>query len=567
MIEVGPSATSRYRWVVPLAAAWAVCLGLLLAWTLGTPAQVLRQQLRVLQFWSLETCVALGLVVSATILKDASRLVEKRHLPGVVVPLVVGLGLTVGVAGRTNRIFYDEQIYQNVGQNLADLRRAQLCNDGALDQGRLRCSIAEYNKQPYAYPHLLSLVYRAVGVGTAPSFVINAVATGLSIVFVYVFVLLVFGDAVAAFFAALLLALTPQQLIWSASAAVEPSASAACLAALVAAACFVRLGSIVSLLGVAVASAYAAQFRPESMLIVPVLALFVWQRSPREFARPRVWWAGLIFLVLAAVHLAHTAAVRNEGWGTTQARMSLEYVVANLRSNGRFYVADARFPALYSFLALIGVTAWRGDKGRLTLASYFLLFFGVALLFYAGSYDYGADVRYSLATYPALTMLGGLGVARLTRLFDRAGLGALAVPLLAGVLALQFIWYLPPVRSTDDGAWAARADVRFAESLVRDLPSNAYVLTQNPGMFQVWGVNAGQTSLVATNASRLDDLARQYAGGVYLHWNFWCNVQDPIQRGYCTQVLAMHSGRVVREERVRDQRFALYSLNTTPPRR
>jgi hypothetical protein len=247
--------------------------------------------------------------------------------------------------------------------------------------------------------------------------------------------------------------------------------------------------------------------------------------------------------------------------------MSLEYVVANLRSNGRFYVADARFPALYSFLALIGVTAWRGDKGRLTLASYFLLFFGVALLFYAGSYDYGADVRYSLATYPALTMLGGLGVARLTRLFDRAGLGALAVPLLAGVLALQFIWYLPPVRSTDDGAWAARADVRFAESLVRDLPSNAYVLTQNPGMFQVWGVNAGQTSLVATNASRLDDLARQYAGGVYLHWNFWCNVQDPIQRGYCTQVLAMHSGRVVREERVRDQRFALYSLNTTPPRR
>jgi len=298
-----------------------------------------------------------------------------------------------------------------------------------------------------------------------------------------------------------------------------------------------------------------------------VLTLFIWQRSPREFARPRVWWAGLIFLVLAAVHLAHTAAVRNEGWGTTQARMSLEYVVANLRSNGRFYVADARFPALYSFLALIGVTAWRGDKGRLTLASYFLLFFGVALLFYAGSYDYGADVRYSLATYPALTMLGGLGVARLTRLFDRAGLGALAVPLLAGVLALQFIWYLPPVRSTDDGAWAARADVRFAESLVRDLPSNAYVLTQNPGMFQVWGVNAGQTSLVATNASRLDDLARQYVGGVYLHWNFWCNVQDPIQRGYCTQVLAMHPGRVVREVRVRDQRFALYSLNTPPPRR
>ena len=567
MIETGPARTSDYRWVAPLAAVWLVCVGLLLAWTLWTPVPVLRAQLRGLQFWSLETCVALGLVVSVVVLKDVSKLIEKRHLQGLIVPLVVGVGLTVGVAARTNRIFYDEQIYENVGQNLADLRRAQLCNDGALDGGRLRCSIAEYNKQPYAYPHILSLAYRAVGVGTAPAFVVNALAMGLSICFVYVLVVLVFADPVAAFFAALLLALTPQQLIWSASAAVEPTASAACLAALLAAACFVRLGSLVSLVGTAVAAAYAVQFRPESMLIVPVVALFIWQRSPQEFSRPRLWWACLIFLVLTAVHLAHTAAVRNEGWGTTQARMSLAYVGTNLRANGWFYIADARFPALYSLLALIGVTTWRENRGRLTLICYFVVFFGVALVFYAGSYNYGADVRYSLATYPSLAMLGGLGAAWIARSLDRFGLGRLSIASLAGVLALQFLWYLPSIRSTDDEAWAARADVRFAESLVRDVPSNGYVLTQNPGMFQVWGVNAGQTSLVATRPSRLQDLARQYPGGVYFHWNFWCNVQDPVQRGYCTQILAMSPGRVVREQHVRDQRFALYSLSPSPSRR
>jgi hypothetical protein len=560
VIETRPTAASSYRWVVPVAAAWTVFLGLLLAWTLWTPIPVLRQQLSVLQFWSLEISVALGLVVSVVVVKDALKRVEKRHLPGVLVPLLVGIGLTVGVAGRTNRIFYDEQIYQNVGQNLADLRRAQLCNDGAIDRGRLRCSTAEYNKQPYAYPHVLSLVYRVVGVGTAPAFAVNAVAMGLSICLVYVFVILVFENPVAAFFAALLLALTPQQLIWSASAAVEPSASAACLAALVAAACFVRLGTNVSLLGVAVAAAYAVQFRPESMLLVPVVALFLWQRSPREFARPRIWWAGLIFLGLAAVHLAHTAAVRNEGWGTTQARMSLHYVVANLRSNGWFYVTDARFPVTYTLLALIGLSG-SANKARLTLICYFLLFFGVALLFYAGSYNYGADVRYSLATYPPLAMMGGLGLARLAGLLNRSRVGRFTVPAFSLALAVQVLWYLPAVRSTDDGAWAARADVRFAEALARDLPPNAYVLTQNPGMFQVWGINAGQTSLVATSPSRLNELALLYAGGVYLHWNFWCNVQDPVQRGYCTQVLAMRHGRMVREEQVRDQRYALYDLN------
>jgi len=247
--------------------------------------------------------------------------------------------------------------------------------------------------------------------------------------------------------------------------------------------------------------------------------------------------------------------------------MSLAYVATNLRANGWFYIADARFPALYSLLALVGVTAWRGNRGRLTLICYFLVFFGVALVFYAGSYNYGADVRYSLATYPPLAILGGLGAAWIARSLDRFGLGRLSIASLAVVLALQFLWYLPPVRSTDDEAWAARADVRFAESLVRDVPSNGYVLTQNPGMFQVWGVNAGQTSLVATKPSRLQDLARQYPGGVYLHWNFWCNVQDPVQRGYCTQILAMSPGRVVREQHVRDQRFALYSLNPSQSRR
>ena len=48
-------------------------------------------------------------------------------------------GLTLFVAPRTNRIYYDEQIYQSIGQNLADLRLAQMCNDGSVEYGRLQC--------------------------------------------------------------------------------------------------------------------------------------------------------------------------------------------------------------------------------------------------------------------------------------------------------------------------------------------------------------------------------------------------------------------------------------------
>jgi Dolichyl-phosphate-mannose-protein mannosyltransferase len=559
LISIDRPRPSAGAWVT-VASAWVVGVAALLAWVLKTPAPVLREQLRIFQFWSLEACLILGLAVSAVVLRDLPRLLDRRDIFRLTVVTALALGLTVGVAPRTNRIYYDEQIYQNIGQNLADLKLAQMCNDGAVEHGRLRCSSGEYNKQPYAYPHVLSLAYRVFGVGTAAAFAVNAMAMGITVCFLYLLVVILFADRVAAFFAALLLALTPEQLVWSATASVEPSASLACVAALLAAACFVRSRSTASLVGAAVAAAYAVQFRPESFLIVPVVGVLMWQRAREEFTRPRLWWAGLLFLALAAIHVGHMVAVRNEGWGTTHERLSIGYVADNLRVNGWFFLADARFPVTYTLLAILGLSGRRAEAGRIAVALYFLLFFGIVLLFYAGSYDYGADIRYSLSTYPPLTILGGLGMARLARWIERVKPGLPALQGLMAAVAFQFLWYLPVVNTIADGAWASRADVEFARSLVPDLPGSSYVLTHNPGMFQVWGVNAGQMSLAASNPAYLEDLAARYTDGVYLHWNYWCNVQDPVQREFCTKILELSPGEPVREHRERDQHFILYRL-------
>ena len=181
-------------------------------------------------------------------------------------------------------------------------------------------------------------------------------------------------------------------------------------------------------------------------------------------------------------------------------------------------------------------------------------------MFYAGSYNYGADVRYSLMTYPPIAVLGGLGAAQLARLTARLDARVPVRALIVTALAFQFLWYAPVVRATTEEAWAARADVRFAEAFAAELPRNSYVLTHNPGMFHLWGINAGQMSRVIANPAYRALLGRRYTGGVFVHWNFWCNVQDPVQQEICRKALATGPSEMVKEYRERDQHYALYRI-------
>ena len=195
------------------------------------------------------------------------------------------------------------------------------------------------------------------------------------------------------------------------------------------------------------------------------------------------------------------------------------------------------------------------------MAAYFLLFFVVTLFFYAGSYDYGADVRYSVILNPPIAILAGLGAAWLLRAVYRRPIGIAVIAVLAMAAAGQYLARsIPVVRATTDSAWAARADVDFAKSFVPRLPKDAYVLTHNPGMFQVWGVNAGQMSL-ATDPRFLDDLPGRFTGGVYLHWNYWCNTQDPVHRDLCARVRALRPVDLAGEVRADDDHLAFYRMD------
>ena len=377
---------------------------------------------------------------------------------------------------------------------------------------------------------------------------------------VYLLTWVLFEDRMAAWFAALIMALTPQQIVWSATAAVEPTASLACVTAILCAALFLRSRTTVALAATACSAAYAIQFRPESPLVLLVIGVLLWRTARTELGRARLWWCGLLFVVLAAANIGHLVAVRNENWGTSEARLSLRYVIPNLRVNGWFYVWDWRFPAAFTLLAIIGLFARRFSPERLAIAGYFALFFVMDLLFYAGSYNYGADVRYSLLTYPPVAILAGVGASRLSRRVTSTTYAMAGRAVVAGALAFQFLWYLPGVRATTQEAWAARADVRFARSFVRNLPSNSFVLTHNPGMFHVWGVNAGQMSLLMTTRRIWTICPAVLRAGSTCTGISGATLRIPFSGSSAGSRSAADPRQLVSEYRERDYRYAIYRL-------
>jgi hypothetical protein len=553
-----------------LIAGWIALSAGVAAWIVTLSPDALRFELRSLQFWSLEAGFFSLVALTAVALPQLWRSLELRRRDALFPAAVSLLALVLAtlVAPKTNRIYYDEQIYQSIGQNFSDLRMAQMCNDGTVEYGTLQCWRGEYNKEPYAYPYLIGVAYRIAGVGERVAAAVNPIAAALTVWVVFLIATTITGRTEAGGFAAVVMALMPEQLRWAHTTAAEPTAALGGAVAVLAALAFARQRTTIALFWTAAATAFGAQMRPEGLLVGVVVALILLTSAPLEIRGRRLWTAALFGVALIAVHLAHLAAVRNEGWGASGPRFSTMYLAPNLDVNGGFFLGDPRFPVLYTCLAIAGVVLWRQRRMTAAVLLYFACFWGIFLFFYAGSYNYGADDRFSLLTFPAAATMAGIGAWAIAEAIGRVrGMTTTrARTAILVAIAVSFTWYLPFVRAVGEEAWGARADVAFAREFSRDLPRNSYVLTHNPNMFHVWGVNAGQASLATTDAVYVSDiLSARYAGGVFFHWNFWCNVADPVQVSFCSSILERYKHTLVREYHERGYRYAFYRLDVTRP--
>ena len=529
----------------------------------NTPYSI-RDQLIQITFYFLEfnfLLIIIGLILNLDTFNKIWQKTSKQTRILLALIVLLGLVLTIFVAPRTHRLYYDEDIYMSIGQNLAHLKKAQMCNEGYYEHGVFQAYQGEYNKQPYGHPYLLSLIYRLFGESVSLSFLFNNLLFGLLIVVVFLIGFLLFDNPNPGLWAAFLFAMVPQNLLWFSTVAVEPSASFFTAFAVLTMLLFIKYQKTSLLFLAVVVLAFSLQFRPESILILAVLFMMILLFNPKLFIEYRFWILGLLFFCLMISLIGHQYAVKNESWGSHGPKLSLDYFKNNFHVNGGFYWQNIRFPAFFTILAVIGLLWFAKWKEKLIIISWFLLFWGIFLFFYAGSYSYGADVRYSLLSYVPLILLAGIGLFQLQQFFNKWINAKTFNMVVISMLMISFISFLPLVRATTQEGWQCRYDHKYAEEFAIILPENSVILTHNPNMFHIWKKNALQASLATTEYNYVANvLMNRFKGGVYFHYNYWCTIPNRVQNSFCEQIIERYDYKIIKEYQIQNYRFALCQL-------
>lgn len=578
-------------YALALVLGYGLAVFLMRRWTSSYPPEILRQQLSFIWPYFLEGLL-LAALLSLVLAREAVRSLA-ASVPGPIlkilgVILVLAFLLSCFLPPRQHRIFYDEDIYLNIAQTMTYERKASYCLDGETRYGWYRCNGFEYNKQAYGYPYLVSVLFRLGGVSELGAHLLQNGLFALSVATVFLLGFILFRDPTAALCAAMVYLIIPDNLKWFNTTAAEPAAALFAGLALLLNLWYAKTENLRVGFTAVFVTAFAAYFRPESPLVVPLSLLSFLLIRPALVKKLEFYSLGLLLLFLLLPEFAHHAAVKMEDWGTTGDKFAIPLFDQNFPTNFYYYWNNTHFPLAISLLGLAGFSFYRAPAdtggGERTEGSFpppeglersrfltreksipviwFFLFWGIFLFFYAGSYRFGADVRYAVVSFMPLSLLAGLG-ARLVIDRLRIWAGDSTGPVLFGVLA-AFLWFsfLPYVRSADEEAWSSRVDHDAAERFSRRLLPDDVVLSNVPHMFLVMGINAVNLG-TGIGDSQLSNLRNRY-NRIFLYYDFWCNA-DENSKKICDRTLREFPHSVFDQVNSRDFSFTLFRLELPPP--
>ena len=506
----------------------SIVLILLLLAMLLTPSAMffqIRYALSIIVSYTLRFHLLLILVFLILLIKPLFRFLKIIKLG---TWIILGIILIVGVyqfwfvAPFTHRVYFDEDIYTNIAANIATQGKALKPNFGTPTE----CYEGEYNKDPSGMPAFVSVFYSLFGVSEYLASRITVIVCLLSVFLVFLIAYLLFGNELLSLFAAFMFVLLPENIIWAPTVAAEPYFVFFAALTLLGITLYTKVWDNKVLLFSLLCLAYAAQVRPEGILLLLVIEVFLFfsacnfeeKLSDRGFVASWV-----LFFILLLPQLFTFAVFRNMSWGASGVPMfSLAHFPNNFRTNYLYFFENTRTPLLISVLAFLGVLTFKKHiRDKMLLGLVFLVFFSVFLFFYAGSYNFGTDVRFSLILNIPLVIFAALGINLLNSIvFKRSNKIAVSVIwIVLLVFSYRAVYSSIPVA---EEAIHSRVSHDYMVELLRELPKNSYMLSYDPCIVVINGRKGAQSFY----AARKEVVEKMFSetDHVYFYKDIWSQI-------------------------------------------
>ncbi len=481
-----------------------------------------------------------------------------------IIILLFGFYLRMFVVPHSHHIFFDEDIYLNMAQNIVNEGKACLCNYGNTEN----CFNCISNKQPYGLPAFYSIFFFLFGVSETVAVNVSIIIATFSILLVFLVSYLIFKEEKLSVYSALVFTLVPIHLRWSVTQALGPLLIFFSLLTILLFLIYLEKRKGFILFAFFCTLAYACQIRPESMLMAVVAASFFIFMDHNIFktVRDKKFLIALIlFFILILPTVEHTDNMKHEDWGASGSKFSKDIIKRNLADNSRFFVENTRFPLIFTIFSIIGLILglYKYPRKIAPFIIWFLLFFAIFIPFYAGSFNYGKDVRFSLNLYPSVAIFSGLGfyllnLILLKRFKQKKQFFKLGIHILIMLLILlSFIPFIGLVSNYGEKGWDAKAAHDFAVSEAPNI-KNCMVISKVPSMFLVEGVPAMQIFLVSDKEMMMK-LHKEY-DCVMFYEEYWCINSEVDREGICSNFKMDYKLKTYKSFEIKDKTYTFYTV-------
>ncbi|MBU4493656.1 MAG: glycosyltransferase family 39 protein [Nanoarchaeota archaeon] len=518
-------------------------------------------------FYSLVLIINLLLIVISICLgyKDiisGFKKIKKSTWIILIIILLFGFYLRMFVAPQSHHIFFDEDIYLNIAQNIVNEGKACLCNYGNTEN----CFSCISNKQPYGLSAFYAIFFFLFGVSETVAVNVSIIIATFSILLVFLVSYLLFRKEKISVYSALVFTLIPIHIRWSVTQALGPLLVFFSLLTILLFLIYLEKRKGFILFAFFCTLAYTCQIRPESMLMAAVAASFFVFMDNDIFktVRDRKFLIALaLFLILILPTVEHTDNMKYDNWGASGNMFSKDIIKRNLADNSKFFVENTRFPLIFAIFSIIGIIfgLYKYPRKIVSFIIWFLLFFAIFIPFYAGSFNYGKDVRFSLNLYPSVVIFCGLGfyslnLILLKRFKQKKQFAELSIYILVILLILfSFIPFIGLVSNYGENGWDAKAAHDFAVSEAPNI-KNCIVISKVPSMFLVEGVPSIQLFLVSDKMMKLH---KEY-DCVMFYEGYWCINFPEDDEGVCSNFKNNYNLKIYKSSQTRDKTYTFYRV-------